>query len=327
MDKLENRPRLENLYQQLYAMLNGDYFQQIERTDNQDHLEALSVLVNMITEHIRGSIIRLGFSRPFYSYTVVTQMLFFLDRSQEIIKMNSGVKKLLHYQENDILGLPFKKLLFTDSLKLWDQVVKGIISGPERERTLQLVFLTNYGLMLPAQCKVLYFPDEQYLNQKIIVTSIKVSLQREAPEDIIYLDLQKTHGGQTQKSTNKKDHKYILNTSDIEMIHSIKKYIVTHLDEPLPAILDLAHTMGTNEYKLKMGFKELYGITVFQFIKDQRIRKAHTLIQNTNKKIGNISKLVGFKQGNHLTREFKKRYGYTPTELRLLSSHLKYYYS
>ncbi|MCK0134174.1 helix-turn-helix domain-containing protein [Arenibacter sp. S6351L] len=326
MDKLENSQRLENLYQQLLAMLNGDYFQQIERTNSKDHLEALSVLVNMITEQIRGSIMRLGFSRPFYSYTVVTQMLFFLDRSRNIIKMNNGVKKLLHYEENDILGLTFKKLLYTDSHKVWDQGVKGIISGPERETTLQLSFLTNYGLLFPAQCKVLYFPDEQYLNQKIIVTSIKVSLQREAPEDILNLDLQKTHGGRTQIPKNKKGHKYILNTLDIEMIHSIKKYIVAHLNESIPDILDLAHTMGTNEYKLKNGFKELYGMTVFQFIKDQRLRKAHTLIQYTNKKIGYIARSVGFKQGNHLAREFKKRYGYTPTELRLLSSHLNYYY-
>lgn len=326
MDKLENRPRLENLYQQLYAMLNGDYFQQIERTDSKDHLEALSVLVNMIMEQIRGSIMRLGFSRPFYSYTVVTQMLFFLDTSYNIIKMNRGAKRLLHYEENDILGLSFKKLLYPDSFTLWDQAVKEIISGPERERTLQLSFMTNYNLLLPAHCKVLYFSDEQYLKQKIIVTSFKVSLQREAPEDLLYADLQKTHNVQAQKSTNKKDQKHILNTSDVEMIHSIKKYIVAHLDEKLPAILDLAHTMGTNEYKLKNGFKELYGMTIPQFIKDQRLRRAHTLIQNTNKNIGTISKAVGFKQGNHFTREFKKRYSYTPTELRLLSSHLKYFY-
>jgi AraC-like DNA-binding protein len=254
-------------------------------------------------------------------------MLFILDRSYQIVEMNHGAKKLLYYEEKDTLGPSFKKLLYPGSIKLWDQVAKGIIHGPERERTLQLTFLNNHGQLFPAQCKVLYFPDGQYLKQKIIVTSIEVSLQKEAPEDTLPLHLQKTQDGLAQKSPIKKSHKYILNTSDIEKIHSIKKYIVAHLDEPLPAILELAHTLGTNEFKLKSGFKELYGITVFQFIKDQRLRKAYALILYTNKRIGAIAKLVGLKKGNHLSREFKKRYGYTPTELRLLSSHPENYYS
>src|SRR5690606_7861742 len=104
-----------------------------------------------------------------------------------------------------------------------------------------------------------------------------------------------------------------------ESIRTAEKYILDHLNEPLPILMDLAHTLGTNEFKLKWGFKELYGMTIFQFIKEQRLRKAHVLVRYTNNKIVAIARSVGFKHGNHLSREFKKRYGYNPTELRKIS--------
>ena len=80
--------------------------------------------------------------------------------------------------------------------------------------------------------------------------------------------------------------------------------------------MELAHEFGTNEYKLKKGFKELYGMTVFQFLKNERLRNAHVLVKSSTVPFKRIARQNGFKNATHFSREFKARYGYTPSDLR-----------
>ena len=108
----------------------------------------------------------------------------------------------------------------------------------------------------------------------------------------------------------------LLNMVDFDNLRRVKDYILDNLDETLPSIKTLAQLCWTNEYKFKRGFKELYAMTPFQYQKNERLRRAHVLIEHSNKTIGSIAKMVGFKKGNHLAREFKKKYGYSPTALR-----------
>lgn len=321
METFENKPRLENLYQQLIEMVNGNYNQNIGRTDSKDHLEAITALINMITEQTKASIISLANTRPFYSYAVVTQLLFILDESYQIEEMGSETKKLLQYEENDTLGLDFKRLLYADSRKFWARTIKKIVDGSEREKTVKLNFMTKKGLLFPTHCKVMYFPDGQCLKGKTMVTSINISIQKKALDESLH---RKVYGHLQKKSLGpdkiKKKNRILL--SDLESIRSARDYISNHLDGPL-SLKDIARSIGTNELKLKMGFREICDMTVFQFIKEERLRKAHALVLYTNKNIGFIAGLVGFKQGNHLSREFKKKYGHSPTELRMSAARSK----
>ena len=113
-----------------------------------------------------------------------------------------------------------------------------------------------------------------------------------------------------------KSNKSFLQLSDIDKIRAIGEYIKSHLEEELPSLKDMALAFGTNEFKLKRGFKELYGMTVFQFLKEERLRKAHIIVDHSDKSFKEIAKMVGFKSATHFSREFKKRYGYRPKELR-----------
>jgi AraC-like DNA-binding protein len=319
MDRLENGPRMENLYKQLYEMAKGNYFQNIERTDSKDHLEAITALINRIAARSRESIISLGNTKPFYNYAVVTQLLFILDESHQIEEMGNGTPKLLQYGEKYILDPSFKKLLHTDSHKRWAKTASGIVEGPEREKTVRLTYRTKDGLLFPTHCKVIYFPHGRILKGKILVTSIDISIQKKALQE----SLQKKVYGQLRKKALKsgaiKGSKNRLLPSDLEHLRSAREFIKDHLDAPLP-LWDLAKKIGTNEFKLKNGFKEMYGMTVFQYIKEQRLRKAHVLVLYTNMTVGAMARSVGFKQGNHLSREFKKRYGQSPTDLRMTSA-------
>src|SRR5690606_19848713 len=134
-----------------------------------------SALINRIAALSRESIISLGKTQPFYSYTVVTQLLFILDGSYRIQEIGNGTTKLLHYGAKDILGSSFKVLLHADSYKQWARTATGIVKGPEREKTAKLTFRTKDGLLFPTHCKVIYFPQGKILKGKILVTAIDIS--------------------------------------------------------------------------------------------------------------------------------------------------------
>lgn len=45
-----------------------------------------------------------------------------------------------------------------------------------------------------------------------------------------------------------------------------------------PSLLELSRLIGLNDYKLKTGFKEMYGTTVFGYLREQRLEKAYRLL-------------------------------------------------
>ncbi|MEZ4970787.1 MAG: helix-turn-helix domain-containing protein [Flavobacteriaceae bacterium] len=317
MDQLVNRIRLKKITAQIVEMFKGNFSLRIERTDLKDDLEALAAAINFLSEEIHKSILRHSFKDPDNIFGLTAQLYFILDRSSRIVKANKSAHKFLDFTQGDITGNSFNTLLSKESQKTWKDMVGKPNGSSEGETCIRLSFLTKTGLVLPAECKVVHFGKDGILRDNILVTSCHIlpSKKRPARSPLEKYDplSQIAH----QKSQSPNCYKHILYSSDIIYIRAAREYITDHLQSPMP-LIEIAHIVGTNEYKLKRGFKELYGLTVFQYIKDQRLRKARLLVLYTNKSIRSIAKMVGFKKGNHLSREFKKRFHHSPTDLRTL---------
>lgn len=316
MDSPENKKRLEDIYNQLVHIANGNFSYQIERTDKNDALEALTFLVNSTTEELRDAFLHQGFIKMPNSYEMVVQLYFELDGKGQIIKTNPTVDTLLHYKEGTLNGLPFSHLLEKSSQKGWKKLLKASPKDRIWELTLQLSLSERSGLKLPAHFHVIYFPE--YGNQvgAFIVTSFDLVKKEETNQGFLQKKLKQQLQAHGLLPKPQKTDTHILRAVDLENLRKAKQHIMDNLDMPLPSIKELAHFCNTNEYKFKKGFKELFGMTAFQFQKHERLRKAHILIEHSNKTILAIAKTVGFKKGNHFAREFKKRYGYSPSVLR-----------
>ena len=316
MDTLENKTRMNKVYNQLLEIAQGNFSSRIERTDKNDEIEALALLVNIISEEIQDSFFHQGFVNTQRSYSCIVQMVFLLDNYYLVKKIDSGVTKILQFEEYELLNKTFDSLLADGSKKIWADMAREMMGPLEQEKTLQLSFLTKGGLLYSAYCNVIYFPSNSPLRGGTVVTCPQIVLNKEIIEE-----KQKERVRSRLISFKKQNkNKSVLSTMDIEIIRKASEYMEKHLDAPLPVLKDLAHTLGTNEFKLKWGFKQVYGMTITKFLKDLRLRKAHVLVMYTKLPIYRISPMVGFKKGNHLSREFKKRYGYYPTELRALST-------
>jgi AraC-like DNA-binding protein len=80
---------------------------------------------------------------------------------------------------------------------------------------------------------------------------------------------------------------------------------------------DLAHHSGTNECTLKRGFKNIFKITVYQYLLKKRMRHAKHLLQSTNLKEREIAIMCGYESLAGFVTTFRRYFGYSPHQLRI----------
>lgn len=103
--------------------------------------------------------------------------------------------------------------------------------------------------------------------------------------------------------------------SDAALLQKVYEYIIEHLDEPLPSTKELSKMCGTNEFKLKDSFRHFFKTSIYQFYNDERLKKAHQLIQQTSIPLKEIAFISGFNDYTNFYKAFKKKYGYSPSDL------------
>lgn len=108
-----------------------------------------------------------------------------------------------------------------------------------------------------------------------------------------------------------------LESQRLELIHS-----ALTLQTP-PSIKELAYKSAINEFKLKKGFKTLFGTTIYGMLHTHRLEQAKTLLQHNDMSVQEAAKLVGYKSFSHFSKIFKERYGFLPVHARS-SKHISY---
>jgi len=83
-----------------------------------------------------------------------------------------------------------------------------------------------------------------------------------------------------------------------------------------PTLRELATKVGTNECTLKKVFKQMFSMTVFDYLNDFRMNKATHLLSNNKLSVNEIANELGFSSQAHFCNSFRKKYGINPTEYR-----------
>lgn len=102
---------------------------------------------------------------------------------------------------------------------------------------------------------------------------------------------------------------------DIDVFHDLRSYLHTHFTEDL-SLRQLARMFGLNDFKLKRGFKDLFQTTVFDYIHTLRMEYAYRLLLEDKMFVNEVSGLIGYKNPNHFSTAFKRKYGICPGALK-----------
>lgn len=102
-----------------------------------------------------------------------------------------------------------------------------------------------------------------------------------------------------------------LQPCDIERLHEAKKILVSNLNNP-PSLLEIARQVGLNDCKLKQGFRQVFGTTLFGYLYDYRMQQAQQLLLNSNLSIAGIAAVVGYRNPEAFSTAFRRRFGISP---------------
>ena len=83
-----------------------------------------------------------------------------------------------------------------------------------------------------------------------------------------------------------------------------------------PSLEELAKAVGLSRSSLCNGFRQVLGMSVFDYIHDLRMQQALLLLGDRNASITQIAYAVGYNRASSFSVAVQRRFGTTPTELR-----------
>jgi len=92
-------------------------------------------------------------------------------------------------------------------------------------------------------------------------------------------------------------------------------YIATHLDDDL-GLSDLAAITGLSLHHFGRAFKTTMGSSPHRYLMEQRVARACELLRRNEKTISEIACATGFSSHSHLTANFHRLTGVTPSQYR-----------
>ncbi|WP_421899668.1 helix-turn-helix transcriptional regulator [Maridesulfovibrio sp.] len=98
---------------------------------------------------------------------------------------------------------------------------------------------------------------------------------------------------------------------EIEQIRAIQQELKEKFDSP-PTMAELASSHMMSVTKIQAGFQELYGMTVFAFLKEYKLRKARMFFEDGDMNVSEVAWALGYTNLSHFSAAFKKRYGVLP---------------
>lgn len=105
-----------------------------------------------------------------------------------------------------------------------------------------------------------------------------------------------------------------LDKLQLEKINLAQEILVSDLENP-PSLTELANRIGTNTNKLKIEFKAQFGVPVFKYLQNERLKKAYSLIKNEQKTIQEAAWAVGYDSLGSFSNAFEKKFGYRPSQV------------
>lgn len=88
-----------------------------------------------------------------------------------------------------------------------------------------------------------------------------------------------------------------------------------------PTIAQLAARVGMNECYLKVGFKDVVGSTIGQYVRGLRMEQARQLLAKQGYTVQQAALEVGFSNPSHFSAAFRSYFGHRPSEAAITAGH------
>lgn len=235
-------------------------------------------------------------------------MTFNFNNGNYKINLNDGFSFLIY---NPSLELPLNLSINSDSKVFIVLVSVEKLHSLFSDHNIRAEFLTN----TKTQAK--------YYNQQSLSTTIRMVLNQIENHNLsphfenLYVlgkiyELFTLHFSESE-SNQKENCPFLDNEKDAKKLKAAREILLENINNP-PVLKELSEISGLSEYKLKEGFKQVYGTTVYGFVLDKKLELAREKLQNGGWQVKDIAYEIGYENPSHFISAFKKKYGITPKQ-------------
>ncbi|GGW38137.1 helix-turn-helix transcriptional regulator [Arenibacter certesii] len=114
---------------------------------------------------------------------------------------------------------------------------------------------------------------------------------------------------------------FLVDEDNVRRIRKAKEIMISRMAEP-PTLVELSEEIGLSLKKLKDGFKQIYGDTVFSFLFDYKMEYARNMLETGKYNVNEVGLKVGYSTASHFISAFKKKYGTTPKKYLMSMSNV-----
>jgi two-component system, sensor histidine kinase len=172
--------RIEHIAQSIYKIANGDFDYPIERSEQDDELDAIVTGIDMLREELRASTVSRDYMDTLFKGVV--DLLFVLDEHANIQTANSIVTNALGIPETSIQGMPFFSLVSESAHAAWKSID---LSGENiHNNNLELYLKTTDGQEIPVACSVSMLMDQREQKKRILIIAKDISTQKQTEEEL-----------------------------------------------------------------------------------------------------------------------------------------------
>jgi AraC-like DNA-binding protein len=104
---------------------------------------------------------------------------------------------------------------------------------------------------------------------------------------------------------------FLVDEENIRRIRQAKEIMISRMAEP-PTLTELSEEIRLPIKKLKEGFKQVYGDSVFSFLFDYKMDYARKMLETNKYNVNEVGLKIGYSTASHFITAFKKKYGTTP---------------
>lgn len=106
----------------------------------------------------------------------------------------------------------------------------------------------------------------------------------------------------------------IVVSMDEKLLKKAMDYINKHIDDSQLSVERLSIELGLSRMHLYRKIKALTNLSVSEFIRSVKLKRAASLLQNSKLSIKEVQNMVGFDNPDHFRNCFKAQYGLTPSD-------------
>lgn len=114
---------------------------------------------------------------------------------------------------------------------------------------------------------------------------------------------------------NSETHEVKVSEDDFQRLVQIETELIKDFSEPAPGIPKLARMAAMSPSKLKMIFRDIYGLPIYQYYQKHRMNKAKAMLLSQKYTVREVGEGIGYSNLSNFAKAFKKSFDQLPSDL------------